>query len=169
MNLVNKLLLVLLFPICGFSQNLQFSIGIDAKNAIVGSDATGNNKELNYLFEFAMVSRKGIEVTIGYESFKAIKFDKYSVQVGYQFNPLKRVKIIPSLSYNIIGRYGEQWGSASSHLAVGANVGLRYNLSDTFDIELMGQGLQRVDLNTKYGGTNNNFSGFVKLIYKIKV
>ena len=90
-------LFLLLFFNLGFSQNVQFAIGVDAKNAIVGSEATGNNKELNYLFEFAMVSRKGIEVTIGYESFNAIKFDKYSIQVGYQLKPLERVKIIHSL------------------------------------------------------------------------
>jgi hypothetical protein len=59
-------------------------------------------------------------------------------------------------------------GTTSSHLALGANLGLRYELS-SFDIELMAQGLNRVDLNTMYGGNNNIISGFAKLIYKIRL
>jgi hypothetical protein len=38
-------------------------------------------------------------------------------------------------------------GEQLPHLALGANLGLRYELSDSFDIELMA-GLNRVDLNT---------------------
>jgi hypothetical protein len=34
------------------------------------------------------------------------------------------------------------------------NLGLRYELSDLFDNEVA-QGLNRVDLNTMYGGNNN--------------
>jgi hypothetical protein len=166
---MKKLITLLLFTAISYGQNIQFSAAIDARNAIAGSVPTNNKPSFNYILEFAMVSCKGIEVTIGYESFKAIKFDKYNIQVGYQFEPLERLKIVPSVSYNLIGRYGEIWGTTSSHLALGANLALRYELSDSFDIELMAQGLNRVDLNARYGGNNNKVSGFVKLIYKIEL
>jgi hypothetical protein len=78
---------------------VQFSAGIDAHNAAIGSAPTNNKPALNSLFEFAMISNKGVE-TVGYESFKAIKFEKYNIQAGYQFQILERVKIIPSVSYN---------------------------------------------------------------------
>jgi hypothetical protein len=58
-------------------------------------------------------------------------------------------------------------GTTSSHLALGAELGLRYELSDSFDIELA-QGLNRVDLNTMYGG-KITISGFAKLMYKIQL
>jgi hypothetical protein len=69
-------------------------------NAAVGSAPTNNKPALNSLFEFAMISNKGVEITVGYESFKAIKFEKYNIRAGYQFQILERVKIIPSVSYN---------------------------------------------------------------------
>ena len=160
---------IALIPMLSFGQYVQFSVGVDARNAVSGSEATNNKQALNALYEFAMISNKGVEITVGYESFKAIKFEKYTIQAGYQFNPLERVKIIPSISYNLIGRYGDEWGVASSHLAIGANLGIRYELNDNFDIEIMAQGLNRVDLNTRYGGNNNVVSGFAKLTYKINL
>jgi hypothetical protein len=29
-----------------------------------------------------MISNKGVEITVGYESFRAIKFEKYNIQAG---------------------------------------------------------------------------------------
>jgi hypothetical protein len=44
-----------------------------------------------------------VEITVGYESFRAIKFEKYNIQVG-QFQILERVKkLCHSVSYNLIG------------------------------------------------------------------
>ena len=166
---MKKLIIILLFPIIVISQNIQFSTGVDIRNAIQGSKSTNEKPAIDVLYEFSMIDHNGIEITISYESFKAIKFDKYSIQVGYQFIPLERIKIIPSVSYNLIGRWGKEWGTVSSHLAFGANLGLRYEINNNFDIELMAQGLNRVDLNTMYGGNNNRISGILKLIYKINL
>ena len=166
---MKKLITLLLFTVVSYSQNVQFSVGTDVRNSIVGSKPTNNKPEANIIYQFAMISNEGIEVGITYETFKAISFERYNVQVGYQIEPLERVKIIPAINYNIIGRYGDKWGCASSHLAFGANVGLRYQISDTFDVEYNGEVLQRVDLNTKYGGSNYVYSGYLKLIYKINL
>jgi hypothetical protein len=166
---MKKLITLLLFTVVSYGQNVQFSIGSDLRNAVIGSDPTGNKPAANLIYQFAMVSNKGIEVGITYETFKAISFDRYNIQVGYQINVLERLKVVPAFNYNIIGRYGSNWGNESSHLAFGANVGLRYKISDTFDVEYNGEVLQRVDLNTKYGGNNYIYSGYVKLIYKINL
>jgi hypothetical protein len=166
---VRNISALLFLTALSYGQNVQVSAGVDIRNAITGSDATKGKSELDMMYQFAMVSNKGVEVGILYEEFKAISFERYGVQLGYQINVLDRVKIVPAINYNIIGRYGGNWGNASSHLAFGANIGLRYSISDSFDIEYNGELLNRVDLNTKYGGNNNIYSGQLKVIYKINL
>jgi hypothetical protein len=85
--------IIILLPVLCFSQYVQFAAGIDARNAAVGSAPTNNKPALNSLFEFAMISNKGVEITVGYESFRAIKFEKYNIQAGYQFQILKVLKL----------------------------------------------------------------------------
>jgi hypothetical protein len=64
---------------------------------------------------------------------------KNTISRLYQFQILERVKIIPSVSYNLIGRYGENWEQLS-HLAW-SKFRFAIRTSDSFDIELMAQGL----------------------------
>lgn len=166
---------VFLISLSGFSQNIYFAAGTDFRNAIVGSKATKNNPELDLNLKFGMVSNKTIEITINYESFQRLDFWKFGFGVGKQIQLRDKIMIVPTLEYNLINR-SDDWGgglgtkdTSSSHLAFGASIPIRYEISDFFAVELQSNVLHRVDINTKYGGDNWVFSNFLNIIYKINL
>lgn len=166
---MKKLLLILVTSI-SFAQEhyLYTSVAIDIRNATFGSEATNYNPELDYFIQAGIVS-KNIEVNIGYERFEAINFDKMTVGVGYHF-PLYskwgKTILIPSIEPTIINRWGNDWGTTSSHLSIGGNLALRWNLSDTIAFELLCNALPRTDLSAMYGDDKVVFSNFAKVIFK---
>ena len=84
---MKKTILILMLSFTCFAQKegyVYFSGAVDIKNAIVGSNPTKNKPELDLIYQFGMVGNN-IEVNIGYENFKVINFDKYSIAVGYHF------------------------------------------------------------------------------------
>ena len=99
---------------------------------------------------------------------KRIRFDRYIVAVGVNLFPLKKVVIVPSWEGSIIGRWGSEWQDISSHLALlGGSLGIRYEITDNINIEFLNAVLDRVDLNTKHGGSNIIISNSITLIYKL--
>lgn len=109
-----------------------------------------------------------IEVSVGYESFKRIQFDRYIVAVGVHLFPIKKVVIVPSWEGSLIGRWGSMWQNKNSHIAVlGASLGIRYEISDSINLEFLTAVLNRVDLNTRYGGSNNRINNSITLICKL--
>ena len=170
---MKKLILLLLIANASQSQNLYFSAGIDVRNAIAGSKPTNNKSELDLNFKFGLVSNKGVEITINYEKFNAIDFNRFAFGVGQQIEVTEKIKVVPTLEYGLINRSGN-WGGGfsqddvkSSHLGFGFSLPIRYEINDYFAIELQSQLLQRTDINTKYGGNNFVLSNFVNLVYKI--
>ena len=137
-----------------------------------------NNKPaLDVLYQFAMVGQN-IEVNLGYEKFKAIYFEKYTVGVGYHFklygyifNKEIKTVFIPSIEPTLIGRWGEEWQCTSSHLSLGGNLALRWHLSDKTAVEFLSNFLPRTDLHTRYPEIHSKVpivqSYFFKIIYKI--
>jgi hypothetical protein len=189
-----KTLILLLASVIAFAQNekenyLSFSGALDARNLVSGSEPTNNKSGLNYLLQFAMVSRN-FEINVGYERFSMIQFSKNTIGFGYHF-PLharigsKNIKsvIIPSIEPTLINRWGN-WGEGlsfeqtSSHLSVGANLAYRIHISDSIAVEYLFNALPRVDINAMYGNSNwkerrsiNGVplvgSNYIKLVYKI--
>ncbi len=181
-------LLIVLFVIaliCGIASAqtkenehyIYFSSAVDIRNAIVGSEPTDNKPALDLLFQFGMVGQN-IEVNIGYETFKAICFEKYTIGVGYHFqlygrigNRVIKTVLIPSIEPTLIGRYGDEWQTTSSHLSIGGNLALRWHLSDKTALELLFNFLPRTDLYTRYPDIHSSVpivpSGYLKFIYKI--
>lgn len=167
---MKKLILILITSV-SFSQT-YISVGADIKNAIVGSQPTNNKPSFNGIFRFGMIGSlgktEGIEVTIGYETFKKISYDRYFFTVGKNINITDDFTIVPAYELSLINRWGVNWGVKSSHLAfLGANIGFRYKLSEKLKIELLTAILDRVDLNTMYGGRNIKISNALVLIYKL--
>jgi len=157
---------------------LAFSAGLDIKNATIGSKATGDKAALDMLYQFAIVS-KGIEVNLGYERFNAISFEKFTFGVGYHFplygrigNKVIKTVLIPSIEPTLIGRWGDEWECRSSHLSIGGNLALRWNLSDKTAVELLSNFLPRTDLYARYPEMHSSVpivpSYYLKLIYKIQ-
>lgn len=180
---MKKTILILMLSFTCFAQKesyIYFSGAVDIKNAIVGSNPTKNKPELDFLYQFGMVGNN-IEVNIGYENFKAINFDKYSIAIGYHF-PLygyifeKQIKtiLIPSIEPCIINRWGNWAGGlgdrtqASGHLSIALNTSLRWSLTQKMSLELQSSILPRTDLNAMYGGSNLVFSNYLKLLYRLK-
>jgi hypothetical protein len=180
---MKKTIIILMLPFTCFAQKeayVYFSGAIDIKNAIVGSNPTKNNPELDLLYQFGMVGNN-IEVNIGYENFKAIDFDKYSIGIGYHF-PLygiffkKQIKtiLISSIEPCLINRWGNWSGGIgdrtqiSGHLSIGVNASLRWKLTEKIYLEYLYSILPRTDLNAMYGGNNFVYSNYLKLLYKVK-
>lgn len=158
---------------------IAFSTAIDIRNAITGSDASCSTPALNLLFQASIISPVNVEINIGYESFKEAHFDKYTFGIGYHF-PLygyflgRQVKttLIPSIEPSIMGRWGTEWQTVSSHLSLGGNLALRWNLSDEIAIEYLLNVLPRTDLNARYPELYDKipmaYSNYFKMIYKIQ-
>lgn len=178
-----KFTLLLLLTTIAFSQPRKpqehyyyFSAALDVRNATFGSAPTNYNPEIDALYQMGIVSQN-IEVNIGYENFNAISFSKYSVGVGYHFqlyaypfgHEIKTV-LVPSLEPTIINRWGTEWECSSSHLSIGANIGLRWHFTDYLGVELLYNALPRVDLKARYPTANPTIpivnSIYTKIIYK---
>lgn len=168
--------ILLLLSTSIYSQ-VYVSAGIDVRNAVIGSDPTNNKPAFDGIFQFGMIGGN-TEVSIGYERFNKICFDKMFFSIGHQF-PLyayvsgKEIKtlLITSVEPTLIGRWGEVWQTKSSHLSVGVSIGLRYQLNDKFDIELNVNALPRTDLSTRYPEVNKEIpviiSNYFKVIYRL--
>jgi hypothetical protein len=194
-----NLIAIMIFLIVATSYSQQkdkehyigFSVAADIRNLIVGSSATKHKRAADLFFQACVVAPARVEINIGYESFKVLNFDKYTMGVGYHF-PLygyignRQIKtiLIPSLEPTLINRYGT-WGGAlshnepSSHLSIGANIAFRVNINDKIAVEYLFNALPRIDLNAKYpqdswsqkatvSGVPIGFSSFFKIIYKIQ-
>ena len=176
-------LMFLFFTIITAAQNrnsehyIAFSAAFDIKNSISGNIATNQKPTLDALYQFSMVGQN-FEVNIGYENFNAICFDKYTVGVGYHFplygriggNEIRTI-LIPSIEPTLIGRWGTEWQTISSHLSIAVNIAFRWHITDDFLIETLINALPRTDLSTRYPDINYCapivVSKFIKLIYKI--
>lgn len=170
-----RLLLLLLLTSPLYAQHIYFASGLDVRNAIIGSNFTNNNPELNLLLKFGMVSNNNIEITISYETFNVIDYTKFTFGIGYHIPLTHNLKLIPTVEYGLITRT-DNWGGGisyktdnSAHLAPSISIPLRYDINDNFAVELQGNLTQRTDLNTMYGGNNYIYSNYLNIIYKLNL
>lgn len=154
---MKKLIFILLFSAATQAQSIQFSAGIDVRNAIEGSKPTNFNPEADVTFNLGYLGKNNLEFAIGYETFKAINFNRYIAQTSYHVTLFKNTKIIPAINYSLIKRN-------QTYYAPGANIGLRYQIHKNAAIEYNLETLYRTDLNEMYGGKNIRYSGVLKLI-----
>lgn len=169
------LVLSLFAVVISYSQNVYFASGFDVRNAVVGSKPTQDKPELDLLVKFGMVSNKKVEVTVNYEVFSRLDFWKFGFGVGKQIEVSDRIKIVPTLEYNLINR-SDDWGgglgyidNASSHLAFGASLPVRFSLNDNWEIEIQSNLLHRTDIKAKYDQDKWVVSNFLNIIYKINL
>lgn len=83
-----------------------------------------------------------------------------------------KTTLIPSIEPGVIGRWGTEWQTVSSHLSLGGNLALRWNLSDKIAIEYSLHVLPRTDLNARYPELYDKipmtYSNYFRMIYKIQ-
>jgi len=168
---MKRLLYLLIFiPLTINAQNVYFSTGIDVRNAITGSKPTNNKSAIDAIIQFGMIDTN-TEVTIGYERFSTIQFDKFCFGVGHHFNLNKEIALIPGIEPTLIGRWGENWQTTSSHLSIAGNLALRYKLSYHFSLELQMNALPRTDLKARYPEIHKTVpvicSNYFKILYRL--
>jgi len=156
-----KYLLLLLCSI-GFAQP-YLSVGIDGRNAIIGSDPTNNNPEIDALFRFGAISYAGAikNVKIGgvIEKFNAIDFNKYAFEIGYVFRG-DILELQTTIEAGWIERY------KMNYWTVGMNNDVIYWVNDNLGIVLTNNLSHRTDLDALYGGKNYKFSNYLGIHYK---
>lgn len=155
-----KKLILLLICNVAFAQP-YISTSIDGKNATVGSAPTNNKAELDLLFRFGAIGNNKVKVGGIIETFKAIEFNKYAVEVGYTFKVLK-LDVHTSFEAGWIERYKlNTW-------TIGTNIDVIYFINENIGIMLTNNLSSRTDLNYLYGGENYRFSNYVGIIYRFK-
>lgn len=182
---MKKLILLLLFSATMVAQKkdvddyLAFTVGFDPRNLAFGSDATNDNSALNYYVQFNIVGNNK-ELYVGLEEFPAIDYSRYFVGWGYHFHLYnytfkKEIKttFIPSVQLSDILRHGD-WGGgltynqSSSHLTIGLNLSLKYEISDVIAIQTSYNLLPRTDDAAMYGKLKVVHSGGIEVVIKIK-
>jgi hypothetical protein len=141
--------------------------------------------DMNFLnAKFGMVSNQGVEVTLGYEPNSQLEFNRMYMGAGYQFwLNSDAFCFVPSVEPSLINRSGG-WGTeedlsddgSSSHLSLGLNLAMRYEISDALSVEYSPNFLLRTDIKAKYpqdmwdtmtiGQTPVTLTNFVTLVYK---
>lgn len=106
---MKKLLLALmLLSTITYSQDKGYayaSIGVDAKNAIVGSEPTNNQSALDIPIFIGLVDKSGFGGGVGIETFSKIGYFSWNVRASKEFKILNdKVSIIPSIEYVQITR-----------------------------------------------------------------
>jgi hypothetical protein len=170
-----KKLLITIFLMSGIcsAQNVYFSVSTDIKNSVLGSDPTNNKPSFDGIFQFGMIGsvpnhKTVIESTISYEAFNRIRFNRYFFSVGVHLPITENLTVIPSYETSLIGRWGQEWQNVSSHIALlGGNIGVRYKINYHWSVELNTGVLDRVYLNTRYGGRNIRISEQFKVLYRL--
>jgi hypothetical protein len=152
------LFLILNLTLSTYAQH-QFSVGLDVKNAIVGSDPTDNEPATDLTIQYK-VRQKHIEVGLSYERFNAIEYQDYTVFLGYcvgeknvfytniGFGQIVRKSNIGTLNYEINVGFDKY---------IYKNIGLSYELNIN----------RRMDLQFIYDVYQPTISNNIKLIYKL--
>jgi len=179
------LLIISFLMVCnGYGQSkdrehyIGFSAAFDIRNGLAGSKPTDNKPALDVFYQAIIAAPCGVEINIGYETFKTIHFEKYTMGVGYHFplygrigNRVIKTTLIPSIEPTLIGRWGSEWQTTSSHLSIGGNLALRWNINDKIAVELLSNFLPRTDLKARYPELHSKVpvinSNYLKIIYKI--
>ena len=155
-----------LFTTLNFSQNKLekiISLGFEVRNCTIGSNPTNNKAELDVIVNFTFIKKK-IETGFGYESFKAIGFNKYTFSIGRQIKITEDLKLIPALEFTDIQRSKEIKGY---YLSLAGNLALRHKINNSFEVELLINALPRTDLLIEYDDFRIVYSNYLKLVYKL--
>jgi len=175
------LLGVLISSMC-YSQDSYLGLiaGFDARNAVVGSKPTGNKPAFDGLIQVAAVSND-IELTMSYESFRRIKYQRIGIGGGYHFdlyadmfNRTIKTTVIPNVEACII--YRKQ--SESFHLSevydpvlddgtrgfvtIVYNATASWNITDKLLVQVTNQFMRREDLVAAFDDKRIKYAAYLK-------
>ena len=104
---MKKLILLLITSFTFAQGHVQFIAGADIRNAITGSDPTGNNPELDLLLRLDAIAESGLGIVAFYETFNAIEFQKWGVGFKQEFTLIDRLTLSYIIEPTVIKR---NWG-----------------------------------------------------------
>ena len=134
-------------------------LGIDVRNALIGSKSTNDKSELDLNFKIGAIRNK-IELLMFYENFNRITFQAYGVNVNYVQPILSKTDVVIGLEGGSIVR-----DSNYNFLMGGGNIELRHQLKD-FIISFQGNARIRPDIWYKNTSLPIKYSGFIVIYYK---
>lgn len=134
------------------------SVGIDAANAIVGSEPTGNKPSLDFTIKAGAVDEtKNLEIYIQYESFNKINYQSFGVAGNAILFPLYKVDLAIGGEFGMIRRM-----EGMSFFYYGVNGEVRYLLTDKFSIGAQANIKRRYDIEYLWEeNTTYIFSGMI--------
>ena len=163
---MKNLLALILLTTASYSQ-IYVSAGFDVRNLVIGSEATRNKSELDYILRLGMIGTvpnhiTTLEAQVGYERFERLDYSRFFFGLGVQLYPFKDITVIPTIEPSLIDRWSN-WGGGlgaeklkSSHLTVGASLAVRYEVSYRISLEAQSCLLPRTDVYTMYRSLHNN-------------
>lgn len=158
------------------------TFAFDMRNATFGSKPTGDNPALDYMIG-ANVVGDNVDLSLGYENFNKIKFDRMFVGLGYHFplyayvfNEEIKTTFQPSLEASVISRtWTENYtyqGKAYSEQIKGSfftpslNLGFRWDVTDHIGFEFDTHFCPRPDIKYLYNDDKIVISNYFKVVYK---
>ena len=149
---MKKLIYILLFTtFCQAQDNVSLSVFQDVKFALQGDEARGYKAgTLNILARFKMQGNQdelGYFVVVPEFEYADLQgtYRRYSVNIGYTINAIKKIEVTPMINYGWIDR-------GVSTYSGGASIETMYKLSDNIKIGVLNQLVHRTDLpNRKLG------------------
>jgi hypothetical protein len=154
---MKKILIILLLSISTYAQH-QLSVGIDIRNAIVGSEPTKNESATDWTFQYK-ARQNHIEIGFSVETFKKINYFDYNLFAGYYTG--KTVVFYTNVGFGQIVR-----NSNIGTFNYEANLGIDYYFLDNFGASYELNFNRRMDLKYLYGVDKPILSNTIKLIYK---
>lgn len=144
MKIIISLIVLLSFQINAQTKFKFVSVGIDAKNAIIGSKPTNNKSEIDFNLKIGAVY-KNLEISIFYENFNKINFQAYGVNVNlYNKTDVENLTVSNGIQLGFIIREGN-----SSFPLIGFNNELRYKLYKKLIVGLELNTRARYDISLK--------------------
>jgi len=162
---MKKLIILLLLCIsCNAQPKYAFvTVGFDVKNALVGSAPTNNKSALDGQIKIG-ATYNNFEMIMQYESFNKIDFQQFGFATNYVVYPLYKVDLAFGLETGIIFRQQN-----SSFISCGANLEIRYDLFERWNVGIQFNVKSRPDIEALYNTGKNEFraSNFINIRYKL--
>ena len=154
---MKKLILILLLSASTYAQQ-QLSVGIDVRNAIVGSEPTQNESATDWTFQYK-ARQNHLEMGLSVETFKKINYFDYNLFAGYYTG--ETVVFYGNIGFGQIVRE-----SNVGTFNYESNVGIDYYFLDNFGASYELNFNRRMDLKYLYGVDKPILSNTIKIIYK---
>ena len=158
------LIITLLFLGIGVQAQVFGTMGFDIANAVIGSKPTDRQPQAN--LQFKVGARINMfEGAVVYESFEAINFQQYSVNLN----------VVKELYTNLDLALGVEGGSIirkdrESFYFIGTNLELRYAIWENLNLGIQFNLRQRNDIEELYKTNKSEYrlSNFLNLTYTFK-